>query len=142
MSVCELCVRPGGEVLVRAAAWRVVLVDDADFPGTCRVIWNAHVREMTDLPDPDREALMRVVWRVETVMRAVLAPDKINLASLGNVVPHLHWHVIPRWAGDSRFPAPIWAPAQRSGGFPGRPAHPALRRLAEGLVAAFAQAAP
>jgi diadenosine tetraphosphate (Ap4A) HIT family hydrolase len=41
-------------------------------------------------------------------------PDKINLASLGNVVPHLHWHVIPRWRDDSHFPAPIWATAKRA----------------------------
>ncbi|MCD8514932.1 MAG: HIT domain-containing protein, partial [Burkholderiaceae bacterium] len=40
-------------------------------------------------------------------------PTKVNLASLGNVVPHLHWHVMARYDWDSRFPAPIWAPAQR-----------------------------
>jgi diadenosine tetraphosphate (Ap4A) HIT family hydrolase len=40
-------------------------------------------------------------------------PDKINLASLGNVVPHLHWHVIPRFADDAHFPSPVWAQAQR-----------------------------
>jgi diadenosine tetraphosphate (Ap4A) HIT family hydrolase len=43
----------------------------------------------------------------------VAQPDKINLACLGNVVPHLHWHVIPRWRDDSHFPAPIWAAAKR-----------------------------
>ena len=46
-------------------------------------------------------------------MRRVLRPAKINLASLGNVVPHLHWHVIARFADDACFPAPIWAPARR-----------------------------
>jgi len=43
-----------------------------------------------------------------------MQPTKINLASLGNVVPHLHWHVIPRWADDTHFPDPIWAPARRA----------------------------
>jgi diadenosine tetraphosphate (Ap4A) HIT family hydrolase len=37
----------------------------------------------------------------------------MNLASLGNVTPHLHWHVIPRFADDSHFPQPVWGAAQR-----------------------------
>ncbi len=44
----------------------------------------------------------------------LLRPAKINLASLGNVVPHLHWHVVARFEWDSHFPQPIWASAQRS----------------------------
>ncbi|MFN8761419.1 MAG: HIT family protein, partial [Burkholderiales bacterium] len=46
---CELCLQEGGELLVRRTEWRVVLADEPDFPGFCRVIWNSHVREMTDL---------------------------------------------------------------------------------------------
>jgi len=49
------------------------------------------------------------VYVVEETQQAILTPDKINLASLGNMVPHLHWHVIPRWRGDRHFPDPIWA---------------------------------
>jgi diadenosine tetraphosphate (Ap4A) HIT family hydrolase len=90
---------------------RVVLVNDNEFPGLTRVIWREHVREMTDLPPPDRDALMAAVWCIEQAQRQVLRPDKINLAELGNMVPHLHWHVIPRWETDSRFPDAIWAPA-------------------------------
>ena len=56
---------------------------------------------------------MNAVYRVEAAMRQVFRPAKINLASLGNVVPHLHWHVIARFDNDANFPAPIWAPAQR-----------------------------
>jgi diadenosine tetraphosphate (Ap4A) HIT family hydrolase len=113
---CELCDAPGGELVWESAHWRVVLVDDADYPGFCRVIWNAHVREMTDLSAGQRAALMAAVFVVEQAAREVLAPDKINLASLGNQTPHLHWHVIPRWAADRHFPAPIWSPALRSSG--------------------------
>ena len=57
---------------------------------------------------------MDVVLATERALRQVVQPDKINLASLGNLVPHLHWHVIPRWKDDSHFPAPIWARAQRT----------------------------
>jgi diadenosine tetraphosphate (Ap4A) HIT family hydrolase len=90
-----------------------VLVDDADCPGFCRVIWNAHVREMTDLEPAQIARLMGAVFAVEDALRAVLAPLKVNLASLGNLTPHLHWHVIPRFADDAHFPSPVWAPRQR-----------------------------
>ncbi len=112
---CELCCLDAGVVLHRDERLRVVWIDDADYPGFCRVIWTAHVREMTDLAPEDRAYLMAWVFRTEQAVRSVLMPDKVNLASLGNVVPHLHWHVIPRFADDATFPAPIWAPKQREG---------------------------
>ncbi len=113
MQGCELCASPGGEVLHQAAQFRVVLVDDALYPGFCRVIWHDHVKEVTDLIELDRMLLMDVLWQVEHVVREVMQPEKINLASFGNVVPHLHWHVIPRYTDDAHFPAPVWAEAKR-----------------------------
>lgn len=92
---------------------RVVLVDEPDYPGFCRVIWNTHIREMSDLPAADREHCMYVVSAVERILRDALQPDKINLASLGNMVAHLHWHIIPRFADDPHFPQPIWGLRQR-----------------------------
>ena len=105
---CELCVSPGGEVLWDDGFARVVLVGDADHPGFCRVILNAHCKEMTDLAQAQRARLMEVVFGVESILRELLTPQKINLASLGNVVPHLHWHVVPRFADDPHFPRPVW----------------------------------
>ena len=84
---CELCGQAGGEELYRTGQYRVVLVDDPQYPGFCRVIWNAHVKEMTDLPEAERALLMSVVWQVEAAVREAMQPYKINLASLGNVVP-------------------------------------------------------
>jgi diadenosine tetraphosphate (Ap4A) HIT family hydrolase len=110
---CELCERDGGTVLWRDEFLRILAVDDPDFPGFTRVVWNAHAREMSDLAPPDRARLLEAVVVVEEELRALLQPEKINLASLGNVVPHLHWHVIPRFADDSRFPQPVWATALR-----------------------------
>ncbi len=120
---CELCALPGGEICWEDARCRVVLVtgrDGADYPGTCRVIWRSHVAEMTDLNHADRERLMQVVYATESALRQLCQPHKINLASLGNLVPHLHWHVIPRYVDDAHFPAPIWAQAAR----PAAPGHP------------------
>jgi diadenosine tetraphosphate (Ap4A) HIT family hydrolase len=110
---CELCREDGGEVVYRNDKLRVLLVDDANYPGFCRVVWNAHVSEMTDLEPADRSVLMRTVCQVESALREVLQPEKINLASLGNMVPHLHWHLIPRFRDDAHFPNPIWASATR-----------------------------
>lgn len=111
---CELCTQSGGEVLHRGQKYRIVLVDDAHYPGFCRVVWSEHVKEVTDLSAADRALMMAAVWRVEEAVREVMKPDKINLASFGNVVPHLHWHVIPRYADDAHFPGPVWAEIQRT----------------------------
>jgi diadenosine tetraphosphate (Ap4A) HIT family hydrolase len=111
---CELCTQPAGEVLFRDEKLRVVLVDDANYPGFCRVIWNAHVKEMTDLSPDDRSFFMNIVWQIEAAVREVMQPDKINIACLGNMVPHLHWHVIPRYIDDAHFPNPIWSEMKRT----------------------------
>ena len=105
---CELCDALGGELLWQDEVCRVVRVNDPDYPGFCRVIWKRHVQEMTDLTADERRHLMAVTFAVERALRQVLSPDKINLASLGNVTPHLHWHVIPRYTDDRHFPNPIW----------------------------------
>jgi diadenosine tetraphosphate (Ap4A) HIT family hydrolase len=92
-----------------------VRVADVHYPGFCRVIWTAHVREMTDLSPAQRSALMQVVFAVEDMVRRLFKPDKINLASFGNMVPHVHWHIIPRWTDDRHFPEPVWGAVQRAG---------------------------
>jgi len=111
---CELCESPGGDLLWRDGFCRVVLVDDPDYPGFCRVVLERHVKEMTDLEPAERTRLMKAVFATEAVLRALLDPDKINLASLGNVTAHLHWHVIPRNQRDRHFPRPIWADPTRA----------------------------
>lgn len=110
---CVLCSRNQDGMIYAGENWRVIVVDEAGYPGFCRVIWNRHVAEMTDLDENDRMELMSVVWLVERCVRQVMQPDKINLASLGNMVPHLHWHVIPRYADDAHFPDSVWSVARR-----------------------------
>lgn len=112
---CPLCVPSETEsVLWRDARCRIIEVNDPDYPGYCRAIWREHVREMSDLADGDREHLMTVVFALEAALREALQPEKINLAALGNQVPHLHWHVIPRFRDDPHFPDAIWAPRRRN----------------------------
>lgn len=107
---CPLCKAANETVLWHNDTLRVIDANDPLFPGFTRVIWQDHVKEMTELPPAERAVLMAVVWQVEQTLRNVLQPDKINLAQFGNMVPHLHWHVIPRWTSDSHFPDAIWAP--------------------------------
>jgi diadenosine tetraphosphate (Ap4A) HIT family hydrolase len=110
---CVFCDSDGGTVLWRDASLRVVLADEPGYPGFCRVIWNTHVAEFSDLDAPSRAHLMETVAAVERAVRQVMKPGKVNLASLGNQVPHVHWHVIPRYADDAHFPKPIWAAPER-----------------------------
>jgi diadenosine tetraphosphate (Ap4A) HIT family hydrolase len=115
VSSCELCDSAGGQPLWQDELCRVVLVEDRDYPGFCRVILNRHVSEMTDLDAATRQRLMRVVFAAEEALRELMRPAKINLASFGNVVAHLHWHIIARFTEDKHFPGSIWGEARRAG---------------------------
>ncbi|MDR1529168.1 MAG: HIT family protein [Burkholderiales bacterium] len=109
---CIYCEDDGGSLLYRDALLRVVLTDEP-FTGFCRVIWNEHITEFSDLLKEERYHCVDVLSVTEMILREILMPIKINIASLGNVTPHLHWHVIPRFADDTHFPQPIWGVAQR-----------------------------
>lgn len=117
MNTCPLCQPTPFQILWHDDFCRVVLLNDADYPAYCRVELVAHVKEMTDLAPIDRARMMKVVFSVETAMREVISPDKINLASLGNKTPHVHWHLIPRFADDKHFPNSHWGEVMREGNF-------------------------
>jgi diadenosine tetraphosphate (Ap4A) HIT family hydrolase len=111
---CELCASSGGEIVWQDEFCRIVNIADPDYPGFCRVVLRRHVKEMTDLAPAERARLMDAVFAAETALRELMRPDKVNLASLGNVTQHLHWHVIPRFRDDRHFPQPVWAAPSRA----------------------------
>lgn len=113
MTDCVLCQEPGGQPIWQGEKLRLIRADEAGFPAFYRIVWNTHVAEFSDLGAAQRQHCMEAVALVEQVLRQQLQPTKINLATLGNVVPHLHWHIIARYDWDSHFPAPVWASAQR-----------------------------
>ena len=114
LSDCPLCSATGGTLVYQGRRFRAIWADqEADFPGFYRLIWQQHVAEFSDLSRADQNHCMAALSVVERVMREQLKPRKINLAALGNLVPHLHWHLVARFDWDSRFPQPIWATAQR-----------------------------
>ena len=110
---CPLCQQDGGALIWRGEKLRVIRAEEVGFPAFYRVVWNDHVAEFSDLSALERAHCMEVVVQVEQALRDHLQPTKINLATLGNMVAHLHWHVIARFDWDSHFPAPVWAAAQR-----------------------------
>lgn len=132
---CELCELKAPTVY-RDDKLSVIIVDDAAYPGFCRVIWNDHVKEMSDLSREDRLTINEAVYQVELALVEVMKPLKVNLASLGNMVPHLHWHLIPRYEDDAQFPSPVWAPAVRT---TDEPVLAARRALLPQLAASIAR---
>ena len=109
-------------MLWRDGFCRIVRAPSQDYPGYCRVILNRHVREMTDLAESERHRLMDAVYACESALRELFRPGKVNLASFGNQVPHLHWHVIARQIDDPHFPDPVWAAPRRASSGDARPA--------------------
>ncbi len=135
---CALCAEPGGRVVVETPQWRLVHAGEAAFPGFYRLVWNAHVRELSQLSRAQRHACIDALAAVEDAMLRHLAPTKMNVATLGNAVPHLHWHLVARFDWDSHFPRPVWdaalreAPADRQAQLAAR-----LPALENALAAAF-----
>ena len=111
---CLLCLPLKYPLIWSNLDFRIVLINDHSYPGYCRVESISHVKEMTDLSDLKRQEFMRIVFIVEAALRVHLMPEKINLATLGNITPHLHWHIIPRYKLDNHFPESIWSNPKRS----------------------------
>ena len=91
----------------------LLLMDDARFPWVILVPRIAGARELIDLDEGDQRLLLGEIDRVARVLEAMLHPDKLNIAALGNVVPQLHVHVIARFATDAAWPNPVWGRGER-----------------------------
>ncbi|MES2905544.1 MAG: HIT domain-containing protein [Pseudomonadota bacterium] len=87
---------------------RVLLCNDARFPWIILVPQRARISEIIDLNENDQQVLMQEIAQVSEAMRVLLKPDKLNVASLGNIVPQLHVHVIARFKEDAAWPNPVW----------------------------------
>jgi len=109
VSPCPFCDGPGGRVVVQAPRWRIIHAQEAGFPAFYRLVWQQHVREFSQLTAAERSECVETLVAMEQALLRHVRPDKVNLAALGNAVPHLHWHVIARFGWDSHFPAPVWA---------------------------------
>lgn len=105
---CQLCQHAGGELVVSTNLYRIVWADEPLYPGYLRLVWNEHIREFSHLSDQDQETCFKVITKLDQFLLQHMGADKVNIASLGNLVPHLHWHVVPRFKQDSHFPLSVW----------------------------------
>lgn len=108
MNNCLFCAKLSEKVVLSNHICRVILVQDDIYPGYVQVVANNHVKELTDLSHDDAIVIFNTIWQMENKIRQIFNPVKVNIASLGNMVPHLHWHIIPRFINDKHFPNPIW----------------------------------
>ena len=82
---------------------------DQFFRGWTVLVLQHHVTELFQLSREARSALIEEVSRAAAALHATFQPIKVNYACLGNVLPHLHWHVIPRLVGDPAPREAVWA---------------------------------
>ena len=137
---CVLCAR-NGRVLWSGRDFYVIDAQEKDIPGYTRIIASRHVAEMSDLAESERQAVWRALHIAETVMRRCTGCHKVNLAEFGNMVPHMHWHVIPRWRDDPWFPGSTWSQRVRDADAAAAGARAALAaRYFEELAAALDEA--
>ena len=87
----------------------VTLNRDQFFPGYALLFTKRHITELFHLGSQERSELMDEASRVAEALYTIFQPDKINYELLGNMVPHMHWHIIPRFASDPLWPRPIWS---------------------------------
>lgn len=90
------------------------LHDDQFFPGWTVLVLKAHVTELFTLAAPARHALVDEVSRVAGALRDAFDPVKVNYALLGNQIPHIHWHLVPRLDSDPAPLAPVWSVAHEA----------------------------
>ena len=109
---CPMCSRWEDHYELRIAELEhsfVVLNRDQFFPGYTLLFTKQHVTELFHLDHTVRAGLMEEVSTVAKALHALFQPDKINYELLGNMVPHMHWHLVPRFTTDPLWPRPIWA---------------------------------
>ncbi|MGZ5194525.1 MAG: HIT family protein [Ramlibacter sp.] len=139
---CPLCEGPGGTVVFQGARFRVVRAAESGLPAFYRLVWTGHVGEFSELDPGDRHLCIDAVTCVEEALRQHLAPVKVNLATLGNAVPHLHWHIVARFEWDSHFPGAPWAAARREAAPEAQARIEGLRPALEADIAARLAALP
>ncbi|MBV8791228.1 MAG: HIT domain-containing protein [Pseudolabrys sp.] len=108
---------------------RVLMSTDANYPWLTLVPRRAAVTELADLPATERVTLMEEIVQVSVALKAITGCDKINVATLGNVVAQIHVHVVARFHKDGNWPKPPW-------GLPRQEYAPAAR---DALLAAVRQ---
>jgi diadenosine tetraphosphate (Ap4A) HIT family hydrolase len=114
-SNCPLCApRPPstehGDLVAQLSVSSLFLAGNQTYHGQCVLIFDPrHVARMDELTPEEWRAMSADLFRAQQAVARVVTPDHMNIESLGNVVAHLHWHIVPRYRDDPRWGQPIWA---------------------------------
>lgn len=109
---CQICSRWDTDADLRIAELDhsyLILNRDQFFPGYTLLFTKEHATELFHLDREVRTGLMEEVSRVAKALYDAFSPTKINYELLGNMVPHIHWHIVPRFASEPLWPRPIWS---------------------------------
>jgi diadenosine tetraphosphate (Ap4A) HIT family hydrolase len=97
------------DFVARLAASSLYLMRDQTYRGRCVLVFDGrHAARLGELTHEEWQMLSADLHAAEAAVARVVRPDHVNVESLGNVVPHLHWHIIPRYRDDPRWGDPIW----------------------------------
>jgi diadenosine tetraphosphate (Ap4A) HIT family hydrolase len=97
--------------IAEGASTVAYLHDDQFFPGWTLLVLKRHATELWQLEPAERATLIEDVARVARAVGTAFGAVKVNYELLGNMIAHIHWHLIPRRADDPAPRAPVWTVA-------------------------------
>jgi diadenosine tetraphosphate (Ap4A) HIT family hydrolase len=105
---CEGSWPPADHYIADCGQCRAYLAPDQFFPGWTILLLKRHATELCELTQEERGRLIEEVNGLAVCVMKIFRPVKVNYELLGNQIPHVHWHVIPRLAGDPAPRDPVW----------------------------------
>lgn len=135
---CVMCGKYGtaGPLLIaELETARAFLHEDQFFPGYVLLVLRRHATELYELEAGERRAHLEEVSRVAQALARAFQPVKMNYELLGNQVPHIHWHLVPRLPTDPDLRAPIWRVDHRPAPLAPAAARERIERIQRALAA-------
>jgi diadenosine tetraphosphate (Ap4A) HIT family hydrolase len=106
---CPMCKKVDNErKVLNMPSGKLLLTDDGDFKGYCILEYHRHATELFELSPEENIQLIHDICAAAEAIQSVCSPSKINYVILGNEVPHLHCHIIPRYPEDGWWGKPTW----------------------------------
>jgi diadenosine tetraphosphate (Ap4A) HIT family hydrolase len=111
--MCQGLYEPKNLVFYESRTSVAKLNPDQAFEGYAFLTLKWHEEELYKLSDKDRKQFLEDMSLIANALSKAFKPDKMNYELLGNSMPHLHWHLIPRYTSDPMWGRPIWAGSRR-----------------------------
>jgi len=87
---------------------QIRLMDNSNYPWLILVPMKNNIIEITDFEQTDYDLFNSEIRKVAKILQNEFKPDKLNIATIGNVVPQMHVHIIARFKNDTLFPKTVW----------------------------------